>query len=334
MAKEYCKYIYMRIQRKLFAAKDYVGLSQDQADMLQLLRHEEAVKLAAKRSQMSNQTGETLRKFEKSGLGQSSQDMAINGMRRDYNKYQSDMHKRLEQDMKDIKTQLKPGSKFTPLTNTQAGTAPTKPLAGSGEIHKGGQVEVVQKKPPVNNPPATTPGATGTAPQSAATTTVTNPQPSTLGAGETATTQVKPVTETAPASTTTQQQKPGGKKGGNKPQGQGGSGKPGNTGTGTNTTTQQKPQGGKGGGNNAPGNGKPGGGKPGNGNKPGGGKPGGAPVNTGTTTTATENAAKKGSGMMGWIKNNKKLAIGIGAAGLATAGVAAYSHYKNRQPQQ
>lgn len=54
----------------------------------------------------------------------------------------------------------------------------------------------------------------------------------------------------------------------------------------------------------------------------------------GTTTTAAENAAKKGSGMMGWIKNNKKLAIGIGAAGLATAGVAAYSHYKNRQPQQ
>jgi hypothetical protein len=28
----------MRIQRKLFAVKDFVGLSQDQADMLQLLR--------------------------------------------------------------------------------------------------------------------------------------------------------------------------------------------------------------------------------------------------------------------------------------------------------
>jgi translation initiation factor IF-2 len=313
----------MRIQRKLFAVKDFVGLSQDQADMLQLLRHEEAVKLAAHRQQMSNQTGETVRKFEKSGLGESSKEMALKGMRKDYNNYQGEMHKRLEQDMKDIKTQLKPESKFTPLTNTQAGTASTKPLAGSGEIHKGGTVEVVQKKPPVNNPPATT----GAAPQSAATTTVTNPQPSTLGAGETASTPAKPVTETAPTTTTTQQNQ-GGKKGkGNKPQGQGG-GKPGNTGTGT--TTQQKPQGGNGGGNK-PGSGKPGNGKPGTGGKPGGGK---APVNTGTTTTAAENAAKKGSGMMGWIKNNKKLAIGIGAAGLATAGVAAYSHYKNRQPQQ
>jgi hypothetical protein len=314
----------MRIQRKLFAKRDYVGLSQEQADMLQLLRDEKAAKLRALRAQRAAQASEAMGKLEKSGLGESSKEMVLKGRTRDYNKYLDEIHKQLGQDVKDIKTQLKPGSKFTPLTNTQAGTASTKPLAGSGEIHKGGTVEVVQKKPPVNNPPATTSAATGAAPQSAATTTVTNPQPSTLGAGETASTPAKPVTETAPATTTTQQNQ-GGKKGkGNKPQGQGGN-KPGNTGTGT--TTQQKPQGGKGGGN------KPGSGKPGNG-KPGTGGGGGKPVNTGTATTTAENAAKKGSGMMGWIKNNKKLAIGIGAAGLATAGVAAYSHYKNRQPQQ